>query len=599
MKLVVLLSLLAIENVAAANVQHVSASDDLRVLFDTDDELELQLAAASLWQSGDNEQVFGAAMLAPVLSCVRSLVEKRTGGLEGTRVAADILAGITLQGGEDAAALLQRCNTYRHDHAQVRVERNEQARYVSSLRDYGDRVRTLLYRFIKPTTTCHSVSGRLSAGLIAAFGGDIALEYCHANNGRHWLQTALEAEAGYGAGALLLWRFGSYRYRMNYLSGPFTYTKTRRRDWALGFGLSSAEFGEDYSHRQQGIIIAIPGRRNKRISAGIGAAYQRTWGWRAGLKFLPLGTRDEHLLAEYAALSRRDLLLEQASIAAVLRTGERAILQVEHASRGDTTSAKFRLCSPDTSVCEDLLGGRYFPLDLIESNLKRLQTAEHVLQEKSADQRTRMIATAIVATAASAPVTLKNMAGRFSRTAKILPSRWDGFDFNTHYRVNEDGTSKQPQASTSGARKRPKVSTSAASGRGLRNSRSATRQKIWRPLQEFLQKIFDSRPVSALGETASKTVESWNGLFIKLGRGRFISKTLRVGIPAIIIVSSGVTVLLTSLKLAEQELALEKVAEIKAQQEEIFKLLQNPYQEVLIHDRTLLLQSLRYLVSQP
>ena len=587
MKLVVLLSLLAVENIAAADVLHMSASDNLRVLFDTDDELELQLAAASLWQSGDDEHVLGTAMLAPVLSCVRSLVEKRTGGLEGTRVAADILASITLQGGENAAALLQRCNTYRYDNAQVRVDRNEQARYVSRLRDYGNRVRTLLYRFIKPTTTCYSVSGRLSAGLIAAFGGNIALEYCHANNGRHWLQTALEAEAGYGAGALLLWRFGSYRYRMNYLGGPFTYTKTRRRDWALGFGLSSAEFGEEYAHHQRGIIIAIPGRRNNRISAGLGAAYLRTWGQRAGLKFLPLGTRDEHLLAEYAALSRRDLLLEQASIAAVLRPGETAILQVEHESRGDTTLAKFRLCSPDTSVCEDLLGGRYFPLDLIESNLERLQTAEHALQEKSAEQRTRMVATAIVATAASAPVTLKNMAGRFSRTAKILPSRWDGFDFNASH-VNDGGASK-----------RQKVSTSAASGRGLRNARSAARQKIWRPLQEFLQKIFDSRPVSALGETASKTVEAWNGLFVKLGRDRFISKTLRVGIPAVIIVSSGVAVLLTSLKLAEQELALEKVAEIKAQQEEIFKLLQNPYQEVLIHDRTLLLQSLRYLVSQP
>ena len=597
MKLVVLLSLLAIENVATANMQHVSASDDLRVLFDTDDELELQLAAASLWQGGTDEQVLDATVLAPVLSCVRSLIEKRTGGLEGTRVAADILASITLLGGEDAAALLQRCNTYRHNNTQVRVDRNEQARYVSRLRDYGDRVRTLLYRFIKPTTTCHSVSGRLSAGLIAAFGGDIALEYCHANNGRHWLQTALEAEAGYGAGALLLWRFGRYRYRMNYLGGPFTYTKTRRRDWALGFGLSRAEFGEDYSHRQQGIIIAIPGRHNKRI--GLGVTYQRTWGRRAGLKFLPLGTRNERLLAEYAALSRRDLLLEQASIAAVLHTGEKAILQVEYDQQGDTTLVKFRLCSPDTSVCEDLLGGRYFPLDLIESNLERLQTAEHVLQEKSAEQRTHMIATAIVATAASAPVTLKNIAGRFSRTAKILPSRWDGFDFNTHYRVNEDGTSKQPQASTSGARKRPKVSTSAASGRGLRNSRSAARQKIWQPLQEILQQIFDSRPVNVLGETASKTVEAWNGLFVKLGRNRVISKTLRLGIPAVIIVSSGITVLLTSLKLAEQELALAKVAEIKAQQEDVFKLLQNPYQEVLIHDRTLLLQSLRYLVSQP
>lgn len=561
MKIALLLSLLAVESFATADTLHISASSDLRVLFDTDDEVELQLAAASLWQGGAEEQVLDSSRLAPVFNCVRALVEQRTGGLEGTKFAAELLEGITLQGGEDTAALRQQCKSFRHDHRPVQVDRNEQARYVSRLRQYGDRVRTLLYRFIKPTTTCYSISGRLSAGLIAAFGGDIALEYCRANNGRHWLQTALEAEVGYGIGVLSLWRAGNYRYRMNHLGGPFTYTKTRHRDWALGFGLSKAEFGEDYAHRQRGIIIAIPARRNKRVSAGLGAAYLRTWGKRIGLKFLPLGTRDEHLLAEYAALSRRDLLREQASIAAVLHTGEKAILQIEPAS--DNAKVKFRLCSPDTSVCEDLLGGRYFPLDLIESNLARLHAAQTTLQKEAKQQRTYMVGAAIVATAASAPVTLKNAAGKFSRTAKILPSSWDGFDFNA-YRVNK--------------------------GRA---------KKAWQPLQEFLQKIFDSRPARMLGERASKTVEAWNGLFVKLGRERIISKTLRTGIPAIVIVSSGVTVLLTSIKLAKQELTLTKIAEIKTQQEEIFTLLQNPYQEVLVHDRTLLLQSLRFLVSQP
>ncbi len=553
MKLVVLLLLLGVDSFASAGALPVSASSDLRVLFDTEDEVELRLAAQSLWQGGTEEQVLDAAALAPVLVCVRSLVEQRIGGLEGTQVAADILASLAPHGGYDATALLQRCNTYRHEHAPRRIDRNEQARYVSRLRQYGDRVRTLLYRFIKPTTTCYSISGRLNAGLLAAFGGDVALEYCLANNGRHWLQAALEAEAGYGMGALARWRFGNYRYRMNYLGGPFTYTKTRHRDWALGFGMSTAEFGEEYAHRQLGIIIAIPGRHSRSLSAGLGAAYMRTWGRRVGLKFLPLGTRDERLLADYAALSRRDLLREQASLAAVLHTEEQAILQVEHATQGDTTTAKFRLCSPHTSACEDLLGGRYFPLDLIESNLARGQAAEHAWQQESAAQRTRMVGAAIIATATSAPVTLKNAVGRFSRTARILPSRWDGFDFNAS-RVNK--------------------------GRG------------------FLWKIFDSRPVASVGETASRLVEAWNGLFVRLGRDRFISKTLRTGIPAIIIVSSGVTVLLTSLELARRDLALEKVAAIRAQQEEIFKLLQNPYQEVLVHDRTLLLQSLRYLVSQ-
>ena len=319
----------------------------------------------------------------------------------------------------------------------------------------------------------------------------------------------------------------------------------------------------DYAHQQRGIIIALPSRRNKRVSAGLGAAYLHTWGRRAGLKFVPLGTRKARLLADYAALSRRDLLREQTSIAAVLHTGEKAILQVE---RQDEL-VKFRLCSPDTSVCEDLLGGRTFPLALIESRLAYLHEAQGTLQKEAKQQRTYMIGAAIVATAASAPVTLKNSVGRFSRTAKILASRWDGYDFNY---VNK----------------------------GVGNARAATRQKAWRPLQEFLQKIFDSRPVQVLGETASKTVEAWNGLFVKLGRERFIAKTLRTGIPAVIIVGSGVTVLLTSLKLAKQELTLEKVAAIKTQQEDIFKLLQNPYQEVLIHDRTVLLQSLHFLVNQ-
>lgn len=553
MKLAVLLSLLIVESFARADVLHVSASRDLRVLFDTEDEVELRLAAESLRQNGTAEHVLDAARLAPVLICVRALVEHRRGGFEGTRVAADILASLTLQGNDDAAALLRRCKTYRSEHARIRIDRNEQARYVSRLRQYGEGVRTLLYRFIKPTTTCYSVSGRLSAGLIAVFGGDVALEYCRANNGRHWLQAALEAEAGYGAGVLAQGRVSNYRYRMNYLAGPFTYTQTRHRDWVLGFGLLSAEFGEEYAHRQLGIIIVIPSRSNRRASAGLGAAYLRTWGRRAGLKFLPLGTRDEHLLAEYAALSRRDLLREQAAIAAALHAGEQAILQVEHASAGETTVVKFRLCSPDRAVCEDLLGGRYFPLALIEKNLSRLQATERAGQKKLAGQRPHLVGAASVATAASAPVTLRNTVGKFSRTAKILPSRWDGFVFDA-YRVNK--------------------------GEG------------------FLQKIFDSRPVSALGETASRVVEAWNGLFVRLGRDRWLSKILRTGIPAIIIVTSGVTVLLTSLKLAKQELALEKVAAIRAQQQEIFKLLQNPHQEVLIRDRTLLLQSLRYLVSR-
>lgn len=553
MKLAVLLSLLIVESFARADVLRVSASRDLRVLFDTEDEVELRLAAKSLRQSGTAEHVFDAALLAPVLGCVRSLIEQRRGGLKGTRVAADILASLTLAGDNEAVALLQRCNTYRAEHEQVRIDRNEQARYVSRLRQYSDGVRTLLYRFIKPTTTCYSVSGRLSAGLIAVFGGDLALEYCRANNGRHWLQTALEAEAGYGVGMLAQGRVGSYRYRMNYLGGPFTYTKTRHRDWALGFGLLSTEFGEEYAHRQLGIIIVIPSRSNRRASAGLGAAYLRTWGRRAGLKFLPLGARDEHLLAEYAALSRRDLQREQAAIAAVLHTGEQAILQVERASAGETTAVKFRLCSPNRAVCEDLLGGRYFPLTLIERNLVRWQAAEQIGQKKLAGQRPRLIGTAIVATVASAPVTIRNAVGKFSRTAKILPSRWDGFAFNA-YHVNEGG--------------------------GL------------------LQKMFDSRPVSALGETSSRVVEAWNGLFVRLGRDRWLSKILRTGIPALVIVSGGVMVMLTSLQLAKQELALEKVAAIRAQQQEIFKLLQNPYQEVLIHDRTLLLQSLRYLVSR-
>ena len=582
--LVFLLLLVTVKSMAAAEVHDVSASDDLRLLFATDDELELQVAAASLWQGEVEEEgvMLESAAQAQVISCVRDLVEGRTGGLEGTRVAAEILSELTftLQQDSDVAELQQRCATYRQSTPRQQVDRNEQARYIARLSEYGDRVRTMLYRFIKPTTTCYGLSGRLSAGLLAAFGGDVALEYCAANNGRHWLQTALEGQAGYGIGALFTWRVGNYRYRMNYLGGPFTYTKTRHKDWALGFGLTSAEYGEEYAHQQRGIIIAIPsrhsgkGRRhtpaNRGLSAGLGAAYLHTWGMRGGLKFLPLGTRDQRLLSEYAALSQRDLMLEQATISAALRSDERAVLQIETSEQGGVASVKFRLCSLATSICEELLGGRAFPLALIMTNLDRLQLARTALQDKHDHARVRLIGAAIIATAAGAPLTLKNAAGRFSRTAKILPSRWDGFDFDDKV-MNKDGRGfSDPQAPA-----------------GLRQS-----------LREQVQKIFDSRPVAALGETASKVTEAWNDIFVKMGRERLLSKTLRIGLPAVVIVSSGVVTLLTSLKLAGQEIALEKLQKISTQQQEIKQLLQNSYHEVIVPDRTVLLQSLHFLVSQ-
>ena len=582
--LVFLLLLVTVRSKAAAEVHHVLASDDLRLLFDTDDELELQVAAASLRQGevGEEDMLLASAAQAQVLSCVRALVEGRAGGLEGTRVAAEILSELTfpLQQDSGAAALQQRCATYRHSTPRQRVDRNEQARYIAHLGEYGDRVRTMLYRFIKPTTTCYGLSGRLSAGLLAAFGGDVALEYCAANNGRHWLQTALEGQAGYGVGALFTWRAGNYRYRMNYLGGPFTYTKTRHQDWALGFGLTSAAYGEEYAHQQRGIIIAIPsrhsgkGRRhtptNRRVSAGLGAAYMRTWGVRAGLKFLPLGTRDQRLLSEYAALSQRDLMLEQATIASALRSDEKAVLQIEQSEQSGVVVVKFRLCSHDTSVCEELLGGRAFPLALIMTNLERLQRTQTVLQDKHDQARVRMIGAAIIATAAGAPITLKNAVGKFSRTAKILPSRWDGFDFDDKI-MNADGRGIVDPQTPAGARQ---------------------------SLREFVQKIFDSRPVAAMGEAASQATEVWNDIFVKMGRERLFSKTLRVGIPAVAIVSGGVVTLLTSLKLAGQEIALEKLQKISIQQQEINQLLQNPYHEVIVHDRTVLLQSLHFLVSQ-
>ncbi len=557
---------------AEADEHQVQVSDDLRVLFGTDDVRELQLAAASLWQGEAETQMREEHVYVLVLDCVRALVERQVGGLAGTRVAAEILAPLNFNTPLAAAAQLQRCQAYRRDTAREQVARHAQARFITAYTSaHGDRVRTLLYRFVKPTTTCYSVAGRLGLGLVAAFGGDIAVEYCYANNGRHWLQTALEAEAGYGAGALFTWRWGNYRYRMNYLGGPFTYTKSRHRDWALGFGMSRAEYGEEYAHQQRGIIIALPSRHNHSLRAGLGAAYLRTWGRRIGLKFLPLGTRDERLLAEYVALARRDLLLGQGEVTAGLRGEEELRLQAEYVQRDDERVARFRLCSVASSVCEDLLGGRYFPLALIESNRKRLHDEEHTLREEAAGQRTSLLAAAIVATATSAPATLKHAVGRFSRTAVIPPSRWDGFDFDTHL-VNEGG-------------------------RGIREGSGG--RKIWRARRGLLQKIFDSRPVGILGETASKIVEAWNGLFVKLGRTRLLSRTLRTGIPAVVILGSGAVVLLSSLKLAEQEIVLEKLAEISTQQEEVFQLLQNPYREVLVHDRTLLLQSLRYLVSRP
>lgn len=566
-------ALLFVVNAGAAAMSEayeVSASTDLRVLFATDDAEELRLAAASLWQGNVAVPAvpFDAIVDVSLLKCARALIEERRGGMEGTRVAAEILAGLTYtqHRQHDAAQLLQRCRQYRRDTARERLDRNEQARYIAHLSDYGDHVRTMLYRFIKPTTTCYQLSGYLGVGLLAAFGGDVALEYCAANNGRHWVQTALEGQLGYGVGALTLWRLGNYRYRMNYLGGPFTYTKSRSKKWALGFGVVSHEYGEEYAHRSRGIIIVIPSRRNDRASAGLGVAYLRTWGQRAGLKFIPLGTRDKRLLSEFAALSRRDLLLEEATLSGVLHMQENARLQIEAV---DNAAVKFRLCTNDTSVCEYLLGGRAFPLSVIVANLQRLQTMQGALRKEHDRLRIKMLGAAILATASAAPSVLKNAAGNFSRHARILPSRWDGFDYNEHLG-------------------RP---------RGLRSAKTPARQQLWQPLQELLQKVFDSRPLQAVGETSSSIVEAWNALFVKMGRERMVSRALRVGIPGVVIVGSGIVVMLTSLKLAEFDLALQKTDEIKTQQEEIAKLLENPYHEVIITDRRLLLQSLHYLVG--
>ena len=100
--------------------------------------------------------------LPPCSPVCEPLVEQRVGGLAGTREAAEILTRVDLTVPDER--LLVRCQAYRRDTPREQVDRNEQARYIANLRDYDDRVRTLLYRFIKPTTTCYSVAGRLSAG---------------------------------------------------------------------------------------------------------------------------------------------------------------------------------------------------------------------------------------------------------------------------------------------------------------------------------------------------------------------------------------------------------------------------------------------------
>ena len=556
-------------------------TSDMKKLFDTKDETELALAGASLSQDMDESSVntlyIDAVAYGKVLKCVRKIMESRAGGLEGTRKAADLLVGLgqAMYLGHGALELERDCKNYQQSSPKMRVDRNEQARFIA-YSGYDARVKTMLYRFIKPTTTCYTLGGKLDAGLVGTAGADVGLEYCLANNGRHWIQLALEGRAGYGAGLLTLIRFGAYRYRMNHLGGPFTYTPTRSKSWVVGFGMGTDEYGEDYAHKSKHVILAIPRRGSKGM--GIGLAYLRQWGARGGFKFLPLGTRGKSLISSFVNLSKGDLAREQATLASALRSENTHILKVDVSGDGADHQVKFTMCTNDRSTCNDLLGGRYFPLSLIRDNIERLQLAEDSVEDSLQEQRTRMLIAGGVAVATAGTLVVKRNMQRFSTASEVTEEVWD-----SHKQGSVVKAINQAE-------------------RGVPSFTSPSLQSIWAPVQNFLQRLLDSHPAQAIAKFANKVVDSYNKTFVELDKGVKIigkaSPVLRVALPVAAVVGGGGIAFLSSFKVNGYEMTLQRFHKIEGQRDEIADLIQNPHSEIIVYDQRLMLETLRYLVSR-
>lgn len=593
-------------------------STDLEKIFNTSDPKELELAQASLAVDGPADgqaNYYDVMSYAGVLTCVRKIIEERRGGLQGTSVAAGLLDELTnimfLQ--QRGSSLRLKCENYVTSTASERVDRDEQAQFITYLDGYDSRVKTMLYRYIKPTTTCLQIGGRIDVGLVAVVGGDVGLEYCSANNGRHWIQMALGGQGGYGAGAVAMFKAGNYRYRMNHLGGPFTYTKTRNSTWAVGFGMSKTDYGENYAHSTRGIIFVIPTRQRK--SSALGLAYVKSWGRRAGLKFLPLGTRNNRLVSEYASLSDNDLVAEQATLPKELRNMGKAILRVNIDNDQQVT---FVFCNADGNQCRDLAAGNSFPLSLLTENMESLQITYQDAKDRAFEATMRKMAGAGAALTVAAPMTVRTLLEHYS-TEKGIPlkelakkrhqeatdlsssSRKPKLPYGFRYAevgekiiargdefIPADGLDGEKMLAEGGA----KVKVIEARGGELLNEDASRGLKEFEKIeniQKRAQNVLDSSFGRKLHKTADDFIHGYSRIF-KFGGTRAI-------IPVIAVIGGGAVALFASLDEHKNKQIVTKLEEIEDQRKEVARLLADPNGQVIIYDQRLMIETLKYLVN--
>ena len=538
----------------------IAETTDLSRAFATTDEEELKIAEDSM--NTVDEKYSDESFPYPIsdidaqnlLVCVRDIVERRLGGFEGTRRAGSFLVALDnlLELERSSRQLLASCESYRDQASVEQIDRNEQAKYIAKLRtDSGAipvKAKITLYRFVKPTTNCYAAGMAFDAAVLAAVGGDAGFEYCSANNGRRWMQMALEGRAGYGAGGLGVLRFGRYRYRMSYLGGPFTYTKVRARKWAVGFGMVDKEMGEDYQHRHKGIIFVMPSRRANKNIFGLGVGYFKSWGMRGGFKFLPLGTSKKGMLKEFRSLSRRDLLAEEATLQHVISDSGTYLLRVVPGDSSVDPKAKFALCNRDTGSCGDLFAGKYFSIKKMQDNLTTLQSGVDELEGR---QRSDSIKTALYASLALSfigTVTVRNLLEKLTTEGKLEASAWEGKRAWQPTDTNKRGIKWFPFES----------------------------------LNNFLQTIADLRPMVALRDISHKAIEGWNKRFNKAPS--FINNNyFRLGVPGVAIVAGGVMAVISGVKAEQGEILVRTYHNIEDKQEQILAAMPNSEREVLIN----------------
>ncbi|MDE3268997.1 MAG: hypothetical protein OYH77_01790 [Pseudomonadota bacterium] len=538
----------------------IAETTDLSRAFDTTDADELKIAEESMTtiddQYADEDFAYPVSDIDAqnLLVCVREIVERRLGGLAGTRQAAAFLVTLNarLEVEQSVREVLAECESYRKQASVDPIDRNEQARYIAKLRTSAGAVpikaKITLYRFVKPTSTCYAIGMIADAGLLAAVGGDAGFEMCSANNGRRWIQMALEGRAGYGAGGVALLKLGRYRYRMNYLGGPFTYTKTRDKKWAVGFGMTTKEMGEDYQHRHKGIIFVLPSKRANRNILGLGIGYFKQWGMRGGFKFLPLGTNKKGMLKEFRSLSRQDLFAEEASLQHVLSDQGSYLLRVSPSESSSEPKVKFSLCNRETDECGDLFGGKYFVVEKMQANLRLLQNATKQLE---GTQRSDSIKTALYSTLAlsfAGTAVVRRALNSITTEGEVTSSIWKG---------TKGYEAPQPK------------------DRGIKWF------KFWEPLDDLLQKAANSKPMLAIRDLATKISNVWDNMFNKAPK--YISSNFfRIGTPVAAVAVGGVMAMISAVKSERGEILVRTYHDITDKQKQVMETLPHQDSDIFI-----------------